>query len=179
MTINVFAPHLLTMLLLPLLKQSPSARVGTVSSASHKMGSKPDLTDIELVKNYTMARAYGFSKLYVIWVMRHFVAEMKKAGITNITFNSVHPGSAPTSLARESSKSLMFKIIMILWIPMMTSVKKAASSSIKAVIAPELEGVTGKYYGLKGEEKPSEKYYSIENEQIVWDYSMNIIEPYL
>lgn len=66
MTINVFAPHLLTMLLLDLLKKSHSARVVTVSSAAHKMSGKPDLNDIELVHNYSMGKAYGISKLYVI-----------------------------------------------------------------------------------------------------------------
>ena len=40
MSINVFAPHLLTILLLPLLKKSPSARVVTVASAAHKMAGK-------------------------------------------------------------------------------------------------------------------------------------------
>jgi hypothetical protein len=164
---------------LDLLKKSPSARVVTVSSAAHKMGGKPNLDDIELKNHYSMAKAYGLSKLYVIWVMRHFVSEMKKAGINDITFNSVHPGSAPTSLARESSKSLKFRIIMFLWIPMMTTVVKGASSSIYAAISPELEGVTGKYFGLKGEEKPSNKYYSPENEQIVWDYCKKVTDAYL
>lgn len=88
MVINVFAPFLLTTLLLDLLKKSKSARVVTVSSASHSMG-KPDLNDIELKNGYTMARAYGVSKLYIIWVMQHFVSEMKKAGINNITLHSI------------------------------------------------------------------------------------------
>lgn len=179
MTINVFAPHLLTMLLLDLLKKSHSARVVTVSSAAHKMSGKPDLNDIELVHNYSMGKAYGISKLYVIWIMRHFVSEMKKAGINNITFNTVHPASAVSNLGRESTKSLGTKIIYFLWRPLMKTTAKGASSSIYAATSPKLEGVTGKYYGLKGEEKPSDKYYSPENEQIVWDYSMNIIKPYL
>lgn len=68
---------------------------------------------------------------------------------------------------------------MFLWIPMMTTVTKGAGSSIRAATSPELEGVTGKYFGLKGEEKPSGKHYSPENEQRVWDYSMNAIKPYL
>ena len=126
-----------------------------------------------------MAKAYGLSKLYVIWIMRSFVSEIKKLGIENITFNTVHPGSAPTNLGREAAKSLKWKIIFFLWKPMMTTVAKAASSSIKAATLPELEGVTGKYYGLKGEEKPNDKYYSPENEKIVWDYCMNIVKPYL
>ena len=179
MVINLFAPFLLTTLLLDVLKKSPSARVVTVSSASHSMSGKIDLNDIELKQNYSMSKSYAVSKLYVIWVMQRFVSEMKKAGIENITFNSVHPGSAPTSLARESAKMLKFRIILFLWKPMMTTVAKAASSSIKAAISPELEGVTGKYFGLKGEEKPNAKYYSLENEKIVWDYCVKIAKPYL
>ena len=104
---------------------------------------------------------------------------MKKRGINNITFNSVHPGSTQTNLGREATKSLKWKIIYFLWKPMMISIDKAASPSIKAAVATELEGVTGKYFGPKGEEKASEKYYSPEKEKRVWDYSMQIIKPYL
>jgi len=179
MVINVFAPFLLTILLLDLLKKSQSARVVTVSSAAHSMSGKPDLEDIQVEKKYSMSKAYALSKLYVIWVMKHFVSEMQKAGITNITFNTVHPGSAPTNLGREAAKSLKWRIIFFLWKPMMTSVENAASSSIKAAISLELESVTGKYFGLKGEEKPNEKYYSPENEKIIWDYCMEIVKPYL
>lgn len=179
MTINVFTPHLLIMLLLPLLKKSLSARVVTVASAAHKMGGKPALNDIELTRKYSIGKAYGISKLYIIWIMRHFVHEMEKAGICNITFNTVHPASAKSNLGRESTKSIGPRIIYFLWKPMMKTTAEGASSSIYAATSPELQGVTGKYYGLKGEEKPSDKYYSPENEQIVWDYSMNTIKPYL
>lgn len=178
MMINVFAPFLLTTLLLDLLKKSPSARVVTVASAAHKMSGKPDLNDIELKNNYSMSKSYGISKLYIIWVMRHFVAEMKKAGINNITFNSVHPGSVHTNLARESSSSLKFRVIMFLWQPMLISLAKGAKSSIETAISPELEGVTGKYFGPKGEEKTSDKYYSLESEQKIWDYCKKITEDY-
>ncbi|SFW81748.1 SDR family NAD(P)-dependent oxidoreductase [Chitinophaga sancti] len=179
MTINVFVPLLLTTLLLDVLKKSPSARVVTVSSASHAMSGKPFLDDIELKQNYTMSRAYALSKLYVIWMMRHFVKEMQQAGVRSITFNSVHPASAPTSLGREATKSLKWRIIYFLWKPIMISVAKGASSSIRAAVAPELEGVTGKYFGPKGEEKVNEKYYSVENEEIVWKYCQEVIRPYL
>ena len=158
MMINVLAPFLLTMLLLDLLKKSPSARVVTVSSSGHAMTGKPDLDDIELTQNYSMAKVYGLSKLYIIWVMRHFVSEMRKLGINNITFNTVHPGSTQSNLGREATKSLKWRIIYFLWKPMMIAVEKAASSSIYAAVSNELEGVNGKYIGPKGEEKPNDKY---------------------
>ena len=179
MTINVFAPFLLTTLLLDLLKKSSSARVVTVSSGAHSMSGKPYLNDIELNRHYSMAKAYGLSKLYVIWVMNRFVSEMKKSGISNITFNTVHPGSAFTNLGREAEKSLKWRIIYFLWRPMMKTPAKGAASSIYVAVSPELEGVTGKYFGLKGEEKPNDKYYSPENEKTVWDYCKKIMKDYL
>lgn len=179
MMINVFTPFLLTMLLLDLLRKSPSARVITVSSASHKMSGKPYLDDIELEHHYSMSKAYGLSKLYIIWIMRHFGNEMKKTGINNITFNSVHPASVNTSLGRVSTKSWGTKIIYFLWKPLMIGVAKGAKSSIEAAVSPKLEGVTGKYFGPKGEEKPGDKYYSARNEQIVWDYCKKVTEDYI
>ena len=179
MMINVFAPFLLTTLLLDLLKKSPSARVVTVSSASHKMSGKPYLDDIELEHHYSMSRAYGLSKLYIIWVMRHFVTEMKKGGINNITFNSVHPASVNTSLGRVSTKSWGTKIIYFLWKPLMISVAKGAKSSIETAVSPKLEGLTGKYFGPKGEEKNSDKYYSAQSELLVWEYCLKVTEGYL
>jgi hypothetical protein len=86
---------------------------------------------------------------------------------------------AKTNLGRESMKVFIMKILVILWMPMMNSVAAGASSSINAAISSELEGVTGKYFGLKGEEKTNDKYYSPENEKTVWDYCMEVIKPYL
>lgn len=179
MTINVFAPMLLTKLLVPLLAKSKSARVVTVASDAHRMTGKPDLSDIELKQGYTMPKAYGLSKLYVIWVMNHFISETKKAGINNITFNVVHPASTQSSLGREAAKSWKWKIIYFLWQLMMVPIDKAASSSLYAATSQELEGVSGKYFGPKGEEQPSAKYYSPENEMKVWNYALNVISPYL
>lgn len=179
MAINVFAPMLLTTLLLDLLKKSQSARVITVSSDSHRMPGKVNLNDIELENSYSMARAYAQSKLYILWIMNHFIAETRKAGINNIAFNCVHPGSTNTGLGRESTKSFKWKLIYFIWQIMTISIDKAASSSVYAASAPELEGVSGKYFGPKGEEQPSIKNYSPENEARVWNYSRSIISKYL
>jgi len=179
MVINVFAPMLLTKLLLVLLKRSRSARAVTVSSDSHRMSGKPDLSDIELVQNYSMAKAYALSKLYIMWIMNHFSAETRKAGIDNITFTCVHPGSTKSSLGREAITSWKWKIIYFLWQIMMIPIDKAAWPSIYAATAEENEGVSGKYFGPKGEEKASEKYYSAENELKLWNYSEQVINKYI
>lgn len=178
MVINVFSPLLLTTLLLEMLKKSPSARVVTVSSDSHKMA-KPDLNDIELTRGYSMPRAYANSKLYIIWVMNHFASELHQAGITNVAFNCVHPGSTQSSLGREATKSLKWKILFSLWRFMLIPLNKAAGSSIYAATAPEISGLSGKYYGPKGEEKPSARHYSAGNERKVWEYARSVVSAYL
>jgi NAD(P)-dependent dehydrogenase (short-subunit alcohol dehydrogenase family) len=179
MVVNVFAPMLLTTLLLKLLGKSKSARVVTVSSASHMFGGRPNLNDIELENKYSMTKAYALSKLYIIWIMQHFVEEAKNSGIKNITFNTVHPGSTKTSLGREAIRLWKQKIFYFLWQPMMISINKAAASSIRAAVSPDLEGVTGKYFGPKKEEKPAKKNHSPENEKKLWEYAMQVIGPYL
>jgi hypothetical protein len=62
------------------------------------MGGKPFLNDLEQKQHYTMSRSYALSRLYIIWIMRHFVKEVQQTGIGNITFNTIYPASAPPGL---------------------------------------------------------------------------------
>lgn len=179
MMVNTFAPFFLTYLLLEPLSKSSAGRVVTVSSASHQQGGMPYPDDIELKHHYSYGKAYGTSKLYVIWVMRHFVKYCKEKGIENITFNCVHPGSAKTNLGNTGNRPTSFKVLFFLWQPLMTSVEKGAKPTFFAATANEMKGKNDQYIGPKGYEKVSEKYYSEENEKIVWDYCMKITEPYM
>ncbi|MDR2415446.1 MAG: hypothetical protein LBD75_02285 [Candidatus Peribacteria bacterium] len=57
--------------------------------------------------------------------------------------------------------------------------EKGAMTSIYLAISPEVEGITGKFFSNREkEEKPDDKYYSLENEKIVWDYCEKITKPY-
>ncbi len=179
MTVNTFAPFLLTYLLLESLSKSKEGRVVTVSSASHAQGGAPYLDDIELKDHYSYMKVYGVSKLYVIWIMRHFVKYCKQKGIKNITFNCVHPGSAKTNLGSTGNRPLSMKILFTLWRPMMTSVEKGAKPTIFAAMADEMKGKNNQYIGPKGYDKVNEKYYSEKNEEILWNYCMKICAPYL
>lgn len=179
MTTNTFAPFLLTHLLLDLLSKSEEGRVITVSSASHAQGGAPYLNDIELKDHYSYMKAYGISKLYVIWIMRHFERYCRESGINNITFNCVHPGSAKTNLGNTGNRPILMKILFFLWKPLMTSVEKGAEPTIFAATADEMKRKNNQYIGPKGYEKVNEKYYSEKNEEILWNYCMKICEPYM
>lgn len=177
--VNLFAPFLLTMELMPLLAQSSEGRVVTVSSASHKMGGRPRLDDFELEHHYTMTRAYAHSKLYVIWMMRHFAKWAHQQGYDNLTFITVHPGSAKSNLQRESNRLLWMRILSFVWRIFTTSTERGAWSSVYAATEDELAGKTNLYIGPKGMEHPSDKYYSEENELRVWQECERAVQPFL
>lgn len=178
MAINLIAPFLLTYELLDILKESDEARVVTVSSASYSMSGKSLLNDIELENNYSMSRAYAFSKRYVIWIMKHFAKLMNQQSMSHITFNITEPGSSPTRLSRESAKDTFIKYLGPLWKPMMWSTEKAAATSIYLATSPDVKGVTGKFFGNLKEKRIKPKYYSLEGENLIWDYCMKVTSDY-
>ncbi len=174
MAINTFAPFLLTYLLLESLDKSGNGRVVAVSSASHAQGGKPYMDDIELVNHYSYMKAYGVSKLYVIWVMRHFEKYCHENNIRNVTFNCVHPGSVKTNLGNTGNRPLILKILFWGWQIFMIPIEKGIAPIIFAAMSPEMEGKNNLYIGPKGYEKVNEKYYTQENEKIVWDHCMKV-----
>jgi NAD(P)-dependent dehydrogenase (short-subunit alcohol dehydrogenase family) len=179
-TLNLFAPFLLTELLLDVLAKSPSSRIINLSSAMHKRGGKPDFNDFQLKKNYNPARAYGLSKLYLIWITRYLAAELKERGITNITVNASHPGAAATNFGRDADKGFLTNLIFKLASHVVDKPEKGAMTSIYLATSPEVEGVTGKFFGNREkEEKADDKYYSVENEKTVWDYCKKVTDKYI
>lgn len=169
--INTLQPFLLTNLLLPSLLRSESARIVTVSSESYRQAGMPLLDDMELERHYSMVRAYGFSKLYVWWLMRQFDARLKASGIRNITVNTVEPGSAATSLQRESiRKSPWMLPLLILWLPFIRSASHGARTSVLMATDPSVEGVSGGFYGNLRRKRINPKWVSPEGERRVWEY---------
>lgn len=179
-TLNLFAPFILMHSLLDLLVKSPSARIINTSSAMHRHGGKPDFSDFQSEKNYKPARAYGLSKLYLIWITRHLAEQLKEKGIKNITVNALHPGAVATNFGQDSDKGFVINMIFKVALLFMDKPADGARTSIYLAASPEVEGVTGEFFDNKGRiEKPDDRYWSSENEKIVWDYCMKIAGPYL
>lgn len=178
LALNLFSPFLLTQLLLEILTKSPHSRIINVSSSAHKMSGIPDLSDIQLEKNYSFGSAYGLSKLYLVWVTQHLARKLKENDLS-INANSLHPGTIKTGFGQNANKgfwmNLLFKFSMLFAI----TPEHGAESTIYLATSKNLENVTGKYFSNKKVAKPSIKYYSPENERIIWDYCMRIGMPYL
>lgn len=178
--INMLAPFLLTKLLLPLLKKSASARIVTQSSESYQQGGDPILDDIELKDHYSFGAAYGLSKLYVWWVMREFARRLKENKVQNVSVNTVEPGTAlSTGLQRVSGKIPEMQKLMDEYQQYSWSIPEAAATGLYIITSPDVEGVSGKFYGNKKEKEIDPKWYSEDGQEQVWDYCNQAAKKYL
>jgi Dehydrogenases with different specificities (related to short-chain alcohol dehydrogenases) len=178
--LNLLTPFLLTQSLIDVLAKSPSARIINLSSEMHKRGGKPDFNDFQLLNSYSCSRAYGLSKLYLIWISRHFITELKQKGLVHITVNVVHPATTNTNFGLDSNKGFLNNLIFRVVMPFTLTPEQGAESSIYLATSDEVKNVTGKYYAPKKKlAKADDRYYSAENEKIVWEYCKQITKPYL
>ena len=178
--INMLAPFLLTKLLLPLLEKSASARIVTQSSESYQQSGDPILDDIELKDHYSFGAAYGLSKLYVWWVMREFARRLKENKVQNVSVNTVEPGTAlSTGLQRVSGKIPEMQKLMDEYQQYSWSIPEAAATGLYIITSPDVEGVSGKFYGNKKEKEIDPKWYSEDGQEQVWDYCNQAAKKYL
>lgn len=172
--INVLAPFLLTKRLLPLLQKSEHGRVITVSSASYTVG-KFDPDDIELKNGYSLTRSYGLSKRYAYWIMLKYAS----LHLSNVTFNTVEPGSTDSDLGRVSRKSKLANLVYYLWKPMMWSVEKAAATSVYMATSDDVENTNGEFYGNRKCKSVKEKYRRQDEIDGVWNYCTECCKQYI
>lgn len=139
--VNHLATFLLTNELRPLLVAAGNARVVTVASDAHRAIPILDFDNLQCEKRFRPFRAYAQSKLENIL----FTYELARrwAG-TGITATCLHPGVVLTPIWRNAKGILGFLILFVK--PFMISAKKGGASVARLALAPELAGVTGKYF---------------------------------
>ena len=127
--VNYLASYLLTERLLPLLKASSPARIVNVAS----VGQAPlDFNNIMFTRGYSGVSAYRQSKLAMIaWT---FDLAERLTG-TGVTANALHPASLmPTKMVLEAGWQTM------------SSVEEGLKATLRLVVDPALENVTGEYF---------------------------------
>jgi len=101
--VNHLAPFLLTHELLPLLKAAPSARVITVSSASHR-SMRIFWKDVMMRKFYNTLLAYKQSKLANVLFCYELNRRLKD---TNICAYAVDPGLVNTAIGQKGTTGIV------------------------------------------------------------------------
>ena len=100
---NYFGPFALTGRLLPLLKNTPGARIVNVASVAHKFGRLP-LDDVNWEKRrYNEWLGYGQSKLALLLFTYELQRRLDQSGARAIAL-AAHPGYASTGLASSEMK---------------------------------------------------------------------------
>jgi retinol dehydrogenase-14 len=143
--VNHLGYFLLTNLLRDLLVRSApargSSRVISVASIGHRRGTL-DFADLGYERGYAIMRAYTRSKLANVL----FAAELaRRLSGTGVTSNSLHPGTVATNIW-SGAPAWAKPLIAILFRPFMITPAEGGATIVQLAAAPELEGVTGKYF---------------------------------
>ena len=135
--LNHLATFQITVGLLGLLQKTGTARVVVTASNAH-VGCRLDLNDLQMENSYSGWKAYQRSKLANI--LFTYEAARRWAG-TGVAINAFHPGAVGTGIVREFPWP-----ITAVWKMVSKTPEVGARGGIRLALAPELAGVSGKYF---------------------------------
>jgi retinol dehydrogenase-14 len=167
--VNHLAYFLLTNLLLEALLASPSARVVNVSSGSH-YGEQLDFDNLQLTGFYNPMQAYGRSKLANILFSYELA---RRLADTHVTSNALTPGMVATDIWKKVNRWLTPVIDPIIQRIAQTPLQ-GAQTSIYLASAPEVEGITGKYYADSHPVHSSPASYDLDTAGRLWEVSSRL-----
>jgi NAD(P)-dependent dehydrogenase (short-subunit alcohol dehydrogenase family) len=167
--VNHLAPFLLTTLLLPRLRASAPSRVVTVSSEAHRIAPL-DLDDLQARRAYSAMKVYGRSKLANVLFANELARRETGTGVTS---NSLHPGVVASGFGRNDPG--WFRVLVTLGRPFLATPAKGARTSIHVAAAPELAGVTGRYFKDRREVAPAPFARDEAVERRLWDLSERLV----
>jgi NAD(P)-dependent dehydrogenase (short-subunit alcohol dehydrogenase family) len=166
--VNHLAPFLLSHLLLDRMKASAPSRIIQVNSEGHRFcGFDPD--DLAWKRrHYSGLRGYGASKTAQLLTVWEFADRL--AG-TGVTINAMHPGDVRTAIGNNNGPLYRaFKRVFI-W-PMLKSPAISGEALYWLAAAPEMAGVSGKFFHLTIGEKPAAHALDRELGRRTWDASL-------
>ncbi|TRZ17433.1 hypothetical protein HGM15179_009687, partial [Zosterops borbonicus] len=166
--VNHLGHFLLTNLLLGLLKNSAPSRIVVVSSKLYKYG-EINFEDLNSEISYNKSFCYSRSKLANILFARELARRLEGTGVT---VNSLHPGIVRTNLGRHVNIPLLAKPLfnLVSWAFFKTPLE-GAQTSIYLASSPDVEGVSGKYFGDCREEELLPKAMDDLVARKLWDIS--------
>ncbi len=148
LAVNHLSAFLLTTLLAGRLAESAPARVVVVSSGAHRKGRIP-WDDLSGERRYPLLgfQRYCDTKLANILFVRE--AARRWAG-TGVTANAMHPGRVATDLLLDGLPLLKLPPFR----KTLLTPEQGADTVVWLASAPEVEGVTGRYFVARREVEP-------------------------
>nr|XP_049698164.1 retinol dehydrogenase 13 [Helicoverpa armigera]XP_049698165.1 retinol dehydrogenase 13 [Helicoverpa armigera] len=176
---NHLAHFLLTMLLLPRIRNSTPARIVTVSSKAHtRYGINFDDLNYKS-RNYNAAEAYSQSKLANVLFSRELATKLKEHNIEGINTYSLHPGVIKTELGRHLNETLFSgarQIIGFVLAPFMKSPELGAQTTIYCAVDEKCANETGLYYSDCAVTSPAPKGLNDDYAKKLWEKSVELVK---
>ncbi len=168
--VNHLGYFLLTRLLLDRLRDSGRARIVNVASALHRRGygdGRIAFDDLNGERQYGAWRAYGQSKLANILFTRELARRLDGAGVTA---NALHPGVVATGFGRNNRTGWM-PYFQALYRPFSRRAGQGADTPVWLATAPQLDGVTGRYFQDRRERQPAPQALNDADALRLWEVS--------
>jgi len=164
---NHLAPFLLTHLLLERMRKSAPSRIIFVNSEGHRFaGFDPDDLAWER-RHYTGLRGYGASKTAQLLTTWELADQLAGSGVT---VNAMHPGDVRTNIG--SNNGVLYRTFKRLVIsPSLKDPAISAEALYYLAAAPEMAGVSGRFFHLTIDEKPAAHALDRALGRRVWDLS--------
>ena len=175
--VNHLAHFLLTNELKDLLLAGAPSRVLNVSSSMHARPKSLQWDDLMFEKRWRGFGVYGHSKLANVLFSNELARRWRDLGITS---NALHPGNVRSRITRNNvllsalhrHRSPLSRLIMM-------SEAEGARASIYVATAPDLEGVTGRYFDKLKEAAPSKAAQDEEAGHHLWEVSEELVRAAL
>ncbi|XP_030756000.1 retinol dehydrogenase 13-like [Sitophilus oryzae] len=170
---NHLGHFLLTLLLLPKVKQSESARIVTVSSMAHERG-KIDFDDLNFEnKSYSSTAAYCQSKLANVLFTKELDRKLKESNVNNINVYSLHPGVIKTELGRHLSTPIRLLFGLFSWT--IKTPEQGAQTSIYCSVDEKCANESGLYYSECAVKTPAKAALNEEDAKRLWNESLKLV----
>ena len=164
------APFLLTNLLLERLVASAPARVVTVASAAHAMGTI-DVDDLMGERAYSGQRAYNQAKLANVLFTNELARRLEGTGVTA---NALHPGMTRTAFSAEDPARALAPLVALMR-PFMRSPERGADTVVYLASSPAVEGVSGRYFADRKAKASSKASSDTETAGRLWQVSSELV----
>lgn len=171
--LNYLVGHfLLTGLLLDLLQASAPARIVNVSSDAHFAG-KIDFDNLQGNGRYSGWRAYSQSKLANVLFTYALARRLEGSGVT---VNALHPGVVNSGFATpDNTPEILARGFRQVYGLFTRSPSEGAETSVYLATAPELEGVSGRYFADKQAKDSAKASYDPIAQERLWQLSQRML----
>ena len=166
--LNHMSYFLLTNKLMELLKYSAPARIVNVSSDAH-YGVDIEFENLNGEQEYKAWKAYQKSKLANVL----FTYELLKKVPGNITVNCLHPGFVATNFGHNNG-GFFGPVLKIAQRISAIDPEEGAKTSIFLCSAPEVKGVSGKYFYKCQPKTSSRESRNMDTGKRLWQISSDI-----